>query len=713
MTPYWAEAAPTLLVAALTLSMIGCPDPPEASGPPPQTPPTSSSSSQTPPGSPEGKVEPPAAIPPANTVQYRWVKARPIFYVEGDTSDWYALFDAGQFMLEMLVDGRSQVFPLNHEDWNGTGEALEWRTLRLPLSVESIGVKVGHNDSVLGSGTVDLTFDGTVCSTEFNCVRGDRVAFRTRVEVQSISDGEATARMADDLLRVRTTFYARNVDEWYRLYNRGGKFALEVTVAGSAPQLFELGPEDWNRTLEDTEWKLVAAFPATRPVDVGLRILHDSSLLGEAKLTVGAVDVVSLTKMDCRSGGLASFTADVEFNFFRRGAPPPPVRQATASSAPTRSSAAWPSNTGDEMRDAFGRYCDANGLIGLDANPGVNIADGNGVLFTSEALVFLHRAGKVNDADRQRLVTLVRSLQAKPGVINRNPPAGFHETQEGWDDYIGLTVASRLLGDDAQTLAREVLVHGQNSFPPWFYNNERENLRDHTGELNIRATFGRAPWYIAHFYWCAGETPPEHLQVAWAACVGSYGSDPEDFGGWILQWLMIQALPDDAPLLCRSAARAWMKRFRTRFPEGIRGAMAGYFRDQNHPLIQFAPAMESERFLNVNDPLEAAFAELMHLASELLHAVIAVLSDAAVRVERGAATVAQAAERMESMIRSRTATIVKRVNETQERVVRGADRVVERAGEVLKRCHCVRAFGGCVGSCHGACGGQGCTCPGD
>lgn len=694
------------LIAASACFILGCPDPAQPQGGQPAP----VSQPQPPVGSNEAK---------ANEVSPRWVKVRPIFHVEGDTNDWYALFDAGRFSLEISANERSETFPLNQEDWNATGEALEWRTFRLPLrQIDDVSVRIKHNGDVLGAGKIGIDLGGEG-RTEFNCKRGDRTAFRASIELQSISDGEATAKATEDLLRTRATFYARHVDEWQRLYNRGGTFTLELRVADSTPQTIVLGPEDWNRTLEDSEWKKVDSFPASRPVDLNVRILHDSAPVGEARLTLTSSEIVSLTRIDCRSGGLVSFTADIEFNLFRGSASPPLVVQTVkqASSDAQAPSAAWPQDTGDEMRNSFGRYCDANGLIGLEENPGINIADGNGVLFTSEALVYLSRTGKANEGDRRRLVGVIRSLQAKPGVINRNPPPGYHETQEGWDDYVGLTTAARVLGGEARALAQEVLEHGRTSLPPWFYNNEREGLRDHTGAYNIRATFGRAPWYIAHFYWCAGETPPEHLQMAWAACIGSYGPDAEDYGGWILQWLMIQALPDDAPLLCRSAARAWMKRFRARFPEGIRGAMAGYFRDPNHPLIRFAPGMDTERFIGMDDPLEAAFAELMRWVSEVLHTLVALASDVTARVERTAAKVTQTADRLEQLIQARTRSIVQRVNETQERIVRGAGGVVDRAGgaveRVLKRCKCVRAFGGCVGSCHGACGGEGCTCPGD
>ena len=183
----------------------------------------------------------------------------------------------------------------------------------------------------------------------------------------------------------------------------------------------------------------------------------------------------------------------------------------------------------------------------------------------------------MNDTDRGDFVKLVRSLEAAPGLINRNPPTGYHDDQEGPDQYIALVAASHVLGRSAQQIANEVAAYGDSH--GWLMNNVRKgSALDKDGHLNVSAAFLRFPQYVAHFHFCAGLPTDPVTEAVWAAVIANGAKHDSAPDSVVLQWFMIQCLPSHASPIVKAAVLAWARRFKQNYPNGLRDVNARNFK---------------------------------------------------------------------------------------------------------------------------------------
>jgi hypothetical protein len=271
-------------------------------------------------------------------------------------------------------------------------------------------------------------------------------------------------------------------------------------------------------------------------------------------------------------------------------------------------------------REAFGSFSDDNNLLQPGRNPSISRGAGNGVLYTSEEMIYLSKMGAITGNDRRQFVALVRSLQATEGLINRNPPSGYHDDQEGPDDYIGLTAAAHVLGGEAQKIADEVASYGDSHL--WFMNNVRQGSSlDNGGQRNISAFFARFPWYIAHFHHCAGHSSNPIFETAWAAFIAKGARENDSADGLVLQWLMIQCLPPSASPIVKAAVLGWTQRFKKNFPNGLRDINGKMF-VSDHPLVRFAPAPEEYDFQGIDDILASLIVLLQNQAEIVIKAIV-------------------------------------------------------------------------------------------
>lgn len=284
--------------------------------------------------------------------------------------------------------------------------------------------------------------------------------------------------------------------------------------------------------------------------------------------------------------------------------------------------------------------------------------DGNGVLNTSEAFIFLVAQGQATDVDRRHFVGLIRSVQVEPGLINRKP--GDRASLEGWDDYVGMVAASRFLGGEAQVIADEVLAYGiRHGFA---YNNVQPGNPINDGGLG--PWIGRYPYFAAHLFWSARQMPPRELMLAWAAGIlweakGIKASN--NFGDMILQWIIVRSAPKRLALMCPEcevARKEWDHHFMERFHGGIQELIRAYSHPPDEPLIALAAA-PPEVDLDMQ-PL-TAFQEIAEIAQLL----VAIAQDAAIVLANMASIEAQ------------------KVDEDAKKLAHDADEALKRMGSNL------------------------------
>lgn len=245
------------------------------------------------------------------------------------------------------------------------------------------------------------------------------------------------------------------------------------------------------------------------------------------------------------------------------------------------------------IRQEYTPYSDCDGLV-QDARQdrsktGFHATNGNGVLYTSEAFVFMSAHADVKPEDRENFAHLVQDVQVERGLINRSPPRGHQPGagKEGWDDYVGLVAASHALGGDARGVARDVLEYGIRT--GFLFNNINPGTNiGADGKADPSFVFARYPEFPAHLFFAAGMVPPPGLRLLWA---GAITAGSTELGPLILQWLMVNSTPRNLGAVapeCAIAKRRWLERFARRYPGGIKDALRDYFTDKTHPLIAAA-----------------------------------------------------------------------------------------------------------------------------
>jgi len=251
------------------------------------------------------------------------------------------------------------------------------------------------------------------------------------------------------------------------------------------------------------------------------------------------------------------------------------------------------------MKEDYQKYRDCNGLLQTVENPPPPGNSGNGILYTGEMFVNFALLDQVTDEDRTRWVSIIRSLEVSPGLINRNPPTGPHPDQEAFDDYVGLTTSAYLMGGACQQICEDIFNQGQKTYwgISWIYNNvsPQTPLKQPDGSWNWSALLLKSPAVVSSIYTCSGRVPPFIYRLAWAITIGTASmrdrrtpTHPSvDSGARILSWLLIQALPPKKYPLCEWGAKFWWKRFKQDYPGGINQAFSEYFGPQ-HPLTLYS-----------------------------------------------------------------------------------------------------------------------------
>lgn len=181
------------------------------------------------------------------------------------------------------------------------------------------------------------------------------------------------------------------------------------------------------------------------------------------------------------------------------------------------------------LRDEIKLYTQPNGLITERTLNPSNDTTGNGLLNLSLYYALLWNRKELLPLDKDEFHRVVKTCACVPSFpvpLNRSPTKIGDQT--GWDDYIGVALASLLLGD---SYAMDIYEYGKSS--GWMFNNVQ------VGEFSWSAFFGRNPAISAYFMLCGGKDLSylERLAMQIHICCRS-----SDATSQILAWCMNTAL---------------------------------------------------------------------------------------------------------------------------------------------------------------------------
>jgi hypothetical protein len=231
--------------------------------------------------------------------------------------------------------------------------------------------------------------------------------------------------------------------------------------------------------------------------------------------------------------------------------------------------------------------------------------DGNCLMFLAEEMIIRRDLlGSADEAaeDVERFLELADLCQLEVGNFRRTPAgAAFSTDQEGWDDFLGLTAAATVLGEELvlsfqlTQLIAQIVLFGRRHFFRWAFlrfaycyptsSPAPAEIKDPT------PWFGRYLQFVAHLRWCAAETPNLLQRFVWCWSVAFAGwSEPQGQDPWRLTYLMVRAQktrqhwwqPENV------AEQIWRWRLLRAWPGGIGAVRGRYFNDPQHPLATFA-----------------------------------------------------------------------------------------------------------------------------
>lgn len=196
----------------------------------------------------------------------------------------------------------------------------------------------------------------------------------------------------------------------------------------------------------------------------------------------------------------------------------------------------------------------------------------NGLLFTSEYYWLLWKLKLLKDQDKTNYLNLINQCKVEPGLYSRRPG---DTSYEGPDDYIGLMVASKVMG---LSVAKEILNYGKAHKYSW---NTKEPGKWHLGSF-----FGRQFGFMCILYLCAGIAPSYFLRLCfYLSTVWTCRSEKSDTSNRLLSDLMMSVLDDHK--LSKLTKAYWEKSVKKIYgEEGITGAVKIYF-EKDHPFTRY------------------------------------------------------------------------------------------------------------------------------
>jgi hypothetical protein len=250
-----------------------------------------------------------------------------------------------------------------------------------------------------------------------------------------------------------------------------------------------------------------------------------------------------------------------------------------------------------DIIEEYRTYFDKFGMV----QPTIGGNSFNGVRYTGEYVIALHKEGKLDEkGERNRLFLLFKSLQREPGLLMRTP-----ENEGGYqsiDDTIAALTADyyiyggfaekfleygrlypAVIMDESDPNKEKVqqgwgiynilrTIYGQ---PKYVYNNINPE------EFALSSWLGRFPQLIAHAQFIAGEKVPLWRKLWWAGAViqSSFSKEQDNK---VLGWYLVLVGKDQSGI-CKAASSFWSYMMKKHYPEGIGQVLGDYFGNHNHP----------------------------------------------------------------------------------------------------------------------------------
>ena len=206
-------------------------------------------------------------------------------------------------------------------------------------------------------------------------------------------------------------------------------------------------------------------------------------------------------------------------------------------------------------QEIINHYMDQDGLVSPDRNP-TRWSTGNGLLYTGLFYTICSILQETTDADTAHFQESVKRcyVEDHKGLLNRNPKRPDHESH---DDYIGVVVASLLLGTRNKC---DVWSYGKRNF--WVFDNRLPERLFTLGAVS--SWHGRFPLQLALYHYACSENPGIFLKLlARAALYLSTFEKKSNAEAWARNWLIVQALKKVGAL--KSAVHHWEIEFMRRY----------------------------------------------------------------------------------------------------------------------------------------------------
>ncbi len=221
-------------------------------------------------------------------------------------------------------------------------------------------------------------------------------------------------------------------------------------------------------------------------------------------------------------------------------------------------------------------YTDENGQVLPEKDVPGFPQTGNGNLYTSIAH---HVASRIQDGNPFKLQfsEVIAKSSAGYGLYHRAPRK--NKDMNARDDYIWIAFAAKKLNYYHITLP--IMQHGLRY--NWVYN----NLKPGSASI-LQNWFGRFPWVVTHFYWCAGCTPPMWRRFLWSVYLSYLGwRKRKGSTSWMLSYAMVNAASKlQLKFFEKWAIDKWTKGLNKTYSHGFKGALAEHL-GAEHPIVKY------------------------------------------------------------------------------------------------------------------------------
>lgn len=242
----------------------------------------------------------------------------------------------------------------------------------------------------------------------------------------------------------------------------------------------------------------------------------------------------------------------------------------------------------EEIKD----YIDTEGFVSpepIDPLETLHRGSDNGLLYTSEYIVLLHKRKELTPEDTAIYLNMVLSCIDENGLLSRHPHDNF--MQEGSDDYYGVLNACKAVGN---THIARLFLGAINKYCG-FLNNVNP------GKPTLSSFLVRQPQFITSVIAAAFPSPycllhiairllffPFFLITAMIIATAGIFAGKEDLDNRRLTWHVLNNTKS-CSILCYIASRFWWRRlYKDYGDQGMRAVADEYYKPKDaHPFAQY------------------------------------------------------------------------------------------------------------------------------